>query len=135
MPTDDQSIGFSNKWYRDGFKAAVDCDIDERCTVKILSAPYFIATKMEAFKGRGRGDGRQSHDFEDIIYVLENRYTIWPELNDANDNLKSYLKAEFSALLKNKNLLEWIDSHVERQSPPATYLIYEEMKRFVDSSF
>ena len=62
MPTKDSSIGFSNKWYPDGFNQAVDYIIDEGCTVKILSAPYFIATKLEAFKGRGQKDGRTSQD-------------------------------------------------------------------------
>ena len=129
MPTDDESIGFGNKWYPEGFRTSVDYTIDEGCTVKILSAAYFIATKLEAFKGRGKGDGRQSHDFEDIIYLLENRYTIWDEINNANDNLRNYLKAEFANLLNNRNLLEWIDSHVERLSPPATYLIYDEIQK------
>ena len=46
MPTNDPSIGFGNKWYPEGFSTAVDYFIDERCTVKILSAPYFIATKL-----------------------------------------------------------------------------------------
>ncbi len=35
----------------------------------------FLATKFEAFKDRG-GDYRTSHDFEDIVYVLDNRTTI-----------------------------------------------------------
>jgi len=75
--------------------------IDDRCTVKILSAPYFIATKLEAFKGRGKNDGRTSSDFEDIIYVLENRKEIWKEMIEAKKELQDYLKFEFENLLKN----------------------------------
>ncbi len=130
MPTDDPSIGFTNKWYPEGFAKAINCDIDELCTVRILSAPYFIATKLEAFKSRGKSDGRTSHDFEDIVYVIENRQGIWEEINNAEETIKDYLKTEFLILINNPNFFEWIDSHVERGSPPATYLIFDKIKSF-----
>ncbi len=129
MPTDDSSIGFTNKWYPEGFKQAIDYVIDEKCTVKILSAPYFIATKLEAHKNRGKGDGRTSQDFEDIVYVLENRKAIWEEINSAEKTVKEYLKLEFQNLLKNPNIEEWIDCHVERVSPSESYFIMEELKK------
>lgn len=131
MPTNDPSIGFSNKWYQEGFENSVDYKIDEYCSVKILDAPYFIATKIEAFKGRGKNDGRTSQDFEDIVFVLENRESIWKEINELEGDISTYLKNEFKELLKNKYLAEWIDSHVERVSPPATYIILDEIKNFV----
>ena len=131
MPTNDPSIGFSNLWYPDGFTNAIDYEIDEGCRVKILSPPHFIATKFEAFKGRGRNNGRTSQDFEDIIYILENRESIWEEMNSANPELKTYLRSEFGKLLKNQNHFDWIDGHVERQTSPATHLIIEEINNFL----
>lgn len=130
MPTNDPSIGFTNRWYPEGFEQAVNYEIDEKNIVKILSAPYFIATKLEAHKGRGNNDGRTSQDFEDIIYVLENRETIWEEMTNSKESLKEYLRNEFLNLLNNPYHFEWIDCHVERGSPPATYLIIDEMKKF-----
>ena len=103
MPTNDASIGFTNIWYPDGYAHAVNYEIDELSKVKILSAPYFIATKLEAHKDRGRNDGRTSQDFEDIIYVLENREAIWKEINNSSESLKNYLLLEFRSLLKNPN--------------------------------
>lgn len=129
MPTDDPTIGFSNKWYPAGFKEAIDYTIDEMNSVKILTAPYFIATKLEAFKGRGKGDGRTSHDFEDIIFVLENRRSIWDEINTSESGIKEYLRSEFSELLNKPHIYEWVDCHVERASPPGTYYIIEELKK------
>ncbi|MDQ3110928.1 MAG: hypothetical protein M3R17_13630 [Bacteroidota bacterium] len=130
MPTNDPSIGFTNIWYPEGFEQAVDYKIDESSIIKILSAPYFIATKLEAHKDRGQNDGRTSQDFEDIIYILENRGVIWNEINNSDEGLKNYLRTEFRKLLKNPNLFEWIDCHVERGSPPASYLIMEELENF-----
>jgi len=57
MPTNDPSIGFKNIWYPDGFAEAIGYQLDEQNTIKILSPPYFLATKLEAHKGRGKNDG------------------------------------------------------------------------------
>jgi hypothetical protein len=131
MPTNDPSIGFVNRWYPEGFTRAIHHRFDENNnSIKILSAPYFIATKMEAFKSRGKGNGRMSHDFEDIVYVLENRESVWNELNSLNGAIKEYLVQEFAELLKNRNLFDWIDGHVERGSPPATSHIIGQLENF-----
>jgi predicted nucleotidyltransferase len=131
MPTNESSIGFNNKWYPEGFKQSVNYKIDEQNVIFILSPPYFIATKLEAHNGRGKNDGRMSQDFEDIVFVLENRAAIWEEMDNADESVKKYLRSEFQKLLANPNLFEWIDAHVERGSPPATYQIIEELKKFV----
>jgi predicted nucleotidyltransferase len=133
MPTDDPSIGFKTKWYPEGFQKAIDYSIDADNTVKILTAPYFIATKLEAFNDRGKGDGRTSHDFEDVIFVLENRSSVWEEMNSLEGAIKEYLLAEFTKLLSNPHIFEWIDSHVERGSPPASYSILQVLKKFTGS--
>ncbi len=133
MPTDDNSIGFSNRWYVEGFEKSIVYVIDEETKIDILSPPFFLATKLEAHKGRGKDDGRSSQDFEDIVFVLENRESIWNEMNDANGNLKNYFKEEFRILMANPNLFEWIDCHVERGSAPATDRIMAQIKKFIDS--
>ena len=131
MPTNDPSIGFTNRWYPEGFDNAVIYEINNGQVINILSAPYFIATKLEAHKGRGKNDGRTSQDFEDIVYVLENRESIWEEFANAKPSVKAYLRSEFGDLLNNPNFKEWIDAHVERGSPPATDMIYDKLERFV----
>lgn len=130
MPTGENVIGFSNKWYPEGYKNALEYRIDEDRLIKILSAPYFIATKMEAFKNRGKNDGRTSTDFEDIIFVLENRFSIWEELNIAPDNLKEYLKDIFRHLLTLPYFIEWVDVHAGYGSPTATSYIISQLKEF-----
>lgn len=89
MPTDDPSIGFKNKWYADGFVDAVPQKISRRHQSNILTAPYFIAAKFEAFLNRGKGDGRISDDFEDIVFILENRAAVWSEMKSSNGNVNT----------------------------------------------
>lgn len=87
---------------------------------------------MEAFKGRGRGDGRISPDFEDIVFVLENREKLWEELERCDDEIRSYLVSEFSALMDNPYFEEWIASHVEPGNiPPQTTAIIENLKHWL----
>lgn len=112
MPTSEDILGFSNKWYADAFKYAEGIQLDE-CNLKIFSAPFFIATKIEAFKSRGKGDGRTSSDFEDIVFLLNNRTTIWIEMENAQPELNQYLKNEFCLLAKNPDLQEWISCHLD----------------------
>jgi hypothetical protein len=50
---------------------------------------------------------------------------------NAKTSIKKYLRSEFVDLLNNPNILEWIDAHVERGSPPATYMIIDKLKKFV----
>jgi predicted nucleotidyltransferase len=132
MPTNEEVLLFSNKWYAEGFTNAINYLIDAEHTIKIFSAPYFIATKLEAFKNRGKNDGRTSTDFEDIIFVFENRSSIWGELIVAPPSIKEYLIKEFKELLGNLLFEEWVDAHAGFGSPPATYYIIERLEEFVN---
>ena len=133
MPTDENVLGFSNKCYKEGFSNLTTYQIDERTIVNIFSPPYFIASKLEAFKGRGNNDGRTSQDFEDIVFVLDNRKTIWQELNESGRELKDYLKEEWNILLNNRNIEEWLSGHLEYETAAArARIILNEMKKFVE---
>lgn len=134
MPTTDVAMGFENIWYPDGYRNAMDFQLDETTTIKILTPAYFVATKLEAFKSRGARDPRQSQDFEDIVYILENRRSIWNELRECPELLRNYLNAEFKQLLANESIYEWIDSHVEFGSPPSTDWILDEMNSFANEN-
>lgn len=131
MPTAAGILGFSNIWYAEGFNAAVEYNIDEYNTVKIFPATYFIASKIEAFKNRGKEDGRLSTDFEDIIFVMENRDAIWDEMDQAQSPLRDYLILEFNTLLKNQYFEEWINAHTGFNSPSAAGFILSSLREFV----
>ncbi len=134
MATGEDVLGFTNKWYPDGFKYAIDYAIDPRHTVRILSAPYFLATKLEAFKSPDRADnnnGTMSSDFEDIIFLLEYRESIWEEMNTCETSLREYLQAEFKQHMKNPLFEEWVDAHAGYSYPPATYMVLNRLKQFL----
>jgi len=131
MPTDVPAIGPTNKWYIPGMAHAIDQLLPNGSTIKLLTAPYFIATKFEAFKSRG-GDMRTSKDFEDIVYILDSRSGVEDELKGAPPKVHDYLCKEFNALLKLKSFAEAIAGHLDpRISAARSQLLLDLLRRFV----
>lgn len=130
MPTQGDILGFTNRWYQPGFDNAMIHTLGEE-QIKIFSPAYFLASKLDAFMGRGNLDGRTSKDFEDIVFVLQNRSSIWGELTESNTDVFEYLKDTFSNLMSNPNFEEWVDCHAGFGNISATYYIIEELNKFI----
>lgn len=81
----------ANPWFEPGLEYLWNVTRDG-IDFKILSAPFFLATKLSAFHGRGGNDPRTSHDIEDIVYVLQNRTNIEEELMTAPEAVRKFLK-------------------------------------------
>lgn len=109
MPIDSAILGFTNIWYKPGFQNTISYDISNDLTIKILSAPYFLATKIEAHKSRGVNDIRFSHDFEDIVYLIDNRKELIEEIKNSDKKIKKYLKQQFIIFINNPSLDEGIE--------------------------
>ncbi len=99
VPLDERVMGFANRWYRPGFEAAVTSEPEPGLVLRHLSAPYFIATKFEAFKDRGENDVYLSHDLEDIITVVDGREELGEELAAAPEDVRAYVAHQLQALL------------------------------------
>lgn len=98
MLADDSSFGVSNTWYKPGFNYLQTIELPDGISINILSSPYFLATKLEAFKDRGKNDFYGSHDYEDIIYLLDNRTTIVEEIIAADNKVNEYIRTELTAI-------------------------------------
>ncbi len=110
MPTDSKILGFTNRWYEEGTEIKISKTLPDETEVFVFPPEYYLAAKFEAHKGRGGNDLRQSHDFEDIIYILDNCPDILPNINDSNPSVSEYLKEECQNLLGNQNITEGIES-------------------------
>jgi predicted nucleotidyltransferase len=98
MPTGDAVLGFSNRWYPEAIRAARSCPLPSGGAIRLISAPAFLATKFEAFDTRGAGDLMASHDFEDIVNVLEGRSTLLAEIDATAAPLRTFLIERFAEL-------------------------------------
>lgn len=108
-----QAVGWApaNPWFAPGFPKAISTDL-EGTQIRILPLPYFLATKFEAFKDRGGIDPRTSHDFEDIVYLLNYTSTFTNKVLAAGKKVKEYLKLEFQEILESNSLQEAIFAHL-----------------------
>ena len=111
MASVDSMRGPTNRWYAIGFDALQEVTIKDE-TIQVLSAPCYLATKFEAFNHRGDDDYRTSHDFEDIIHVLDNRTTIVEEITQADDRIKNFLRKELTKVLNSSYSEEILSAHL-----------------------
>ena len=98
MPTDETILGFSNRWYPEAIRSAQALQLPSGTTIRLISAPAFLATKLEAFATRGRGDLMSSHDLADIINLLDGRLGIEDEIAGIGGELAAYLAERFAAI-------------------------------------
>lgn len=127
MPSDVKLLGFSNKWYSDGIENKIPKTLPNGTEIFIFSTEYYLAAKLEAYKNRGGNDLRQSHDFEDIIYILDNCTDILEDISNSNEGLKAYLKTEFSNLLENDNITEGTETALPFGSDSDSVELIEEL--------
>jgi hypothetical protein len=81
-------------------------------TVRIFSLPYFVASKWEAFKGRGKKDYRTGKDFEDLVYVFENADDFEEQIQVSPEHVISYLRNEFVYLINQDDFEEGLYAHL-----------------------
>jgi predicted nucleotidyltransferase len=111
MPTQDVSLGFTNRWYARASREANQFRLPSGVYVRLVSPPLFIATKLEAFHDRGRGDYGASHDMEDIVTVVDGRHELGSEVSRCDDDLRSYIVDEIDALLGDKQFVDTLSWH------------------------
>src|SRR6202007_236472 len=84
-------LGFTNIWYESALRNASIVTLSRSQAIRVTTAPFFLGTKMEAFRGRGRNDFQASHDLEDFVAVIEGRYTLLQEIAESPQDLQDYL--------------------------------------------
>ncbi len=106
MPLDANILGFSNRWYKAAMEASVTKRLRDDLEIRMVTAPYFLATKLETFKGRGDGDFLGSHDLEDVVAVIDGRETLSAEVRTAGVDLPRYVQREIAKLLANPGFID-----------------------------
>lgn len=91
MPTLEEILGFSNRWYPLALTTAQRIALPSGRPIRLLTAPVFLATKLEAFDGRGKGDFLFSHDLEDLLAVIDGRASLLEECRTSPAELRTYL--------------------------------------------
>lgn len=106
MPMDSSVLGFANRWYPLAVQTANVVALPSGVTIRLISAPAFLATKFEAFADRGQGDLLGSHDLEDIVNVVDGRPELISEIALSAIELQQYLADQCRALFAMPNFMD-----------------------------
>jgi len=91
MPARAEILGFENQWQAAALPHAVQRELPSGATIRAAPPPYLLAMKLEAFRGRGKGDFIASRDFEDIVTLLDRRPELVTELRTSDLDLRRYV--------------------------------------------
>jgi hypothetical protein len=129
MPTDESILGFSNRWYSDAINYAETVSLNEDLAIRLVTPAHFIATKLEAFFGRGNDDYWGSHDLEDIVTVIDGRAGILAELSVIDAELKEYIAGTISGLIAAEGFREALSGHLppDRASQERLPLLWQRL--------
>jgi predicted nucleotidyltransferase len=112
MPTETKILGFGNEWYQPAMAHAEVVELPSGRQIRMVSVPYFLITKLEAFDGRGQGDYLMSHDIEDIVAVLDGRKEIVEEVQASEPELLQALAERFTALREDRRFIDAVSGHI-----------------------
>lgn len=112
MPVTGEFLGFTNTWYEAAVKTAEPVTIAPGVSIRVVTPPYFCATKLEAFTGRGNNDFLASHDLEDLISVIDGRPELVDELRNAPDDVRKFIGAYIRDLIGTREFLDALPGHL-----------------------
>ncbi len=110
MPDDGRILGFSNAWYTSALASPQTATVGGE-TLRIVDAPHFCATKLEAFADRGKGDFYH-HDLEDVIAVVDGRVELVAELARSSAAIRAYVSGSIATLLKTRAFMDALPGHL-----------------------
>ncbi len=105
-------LGYTNLWYERALTHAGSFVLPSGQAIRVITAPYFLGTKMEAFRGRGQEDFLASHDLEDFVAVIDGRSTILEEVADSPGDVREYLADAAGSLLSESRFLDAVPGFV-----------------------
>jgi hypothetical protein len=108
----EEVLGYTNVWYEGALKYANSVMLPAGHTIKVITAPFFLGTKIEAFRGRGKMDFAASHDLEDFVAVIEGRSTVVQEVENSPEDLRRYLAGAAKDLLEESRFLDVLPGFV-----------------------
>ncbi|MFA6003158.1 MAG: nucleotidyl transferase AbiEii/AbiGii toxin family protein [Elusimicrobiota bacterium] len=112
MPPQERILGFANRWYPDGLAHAETAILPDGQQIRIFSVAYLLASKIEAFLHRGKGDYLASRDIEDIVALLDGCRELAERFQLAPAEVRSYLIEQFKSFLAQEGFVESVPGHV-----------------------
>lgn len=133
VPTDRSVLGFSNSWYGSAITSAQRITIAGG-QVRLVAPAYFLATKLEAFHGRGQADVVTSSDLEDIVLLVDGRPQLVEEIERTDLQVRQFIAAEISGLMDNRRFTDGLAAFLppDRASQARRPLLEKRLRAIAD---
>jgi|SRR5579859_6234726 len=112
MPTEGRVLGFNNRWYAEGVARAQIATLADDQEVSVFTVPYLLASKIDAFKDRGKGDFFASPDLEDVLAVIDGCPEARDLIGKAPAKVRAFLAETFREFLSDRRFVEAVHGHV-----------------------
>lgn len=112
MPANEETSEWGSKWFSEALTTSQPVKIEDDTVIDVVTVPFFLATKLDAFSDRGKEDFYGSHDVEDIITVLDGRSNVVAEVANAPHSLSTYIGTRFAELVANSDFMESLSGHL-----------------------
>lgn len=112
MPVDSSHLGMNSRWFPQALEFSNLADLGDGVTARIINGPIFIATKLEAYRDRGKGDIQASHDIEDIITLVDGSSTIVEQVAAAPAEARQFIARSLAAWQKTASFIDELSGHL-----------------------
>ena len=113
IPADPSILGFDSEWLKRSVSVAAHLMLPSGMEIRALPPANLLATKLEAFTGRGRNDFLGSPDFEDVVSLADGRSELPEDVAEASTKLRRYVSGQIADCLQNDRATDAIAAHLE----------------------
>lgn len=105
LPTDEEILGFSNRWHSRALRASVRMRLPSGTPIRAVPPPYLLATKLDAFASRGLDSSGEpdflgSRDFGDVVALVDGRAELVEEVQSADSTLRGFIAERINSLAR-----------------------------------
>lgn len=111
MPPIEIGHNFMNPWYLAAVQNSMRMQLPSSLEIRMITAPYFLATKLVSFASRGEGNYGH-HDIEDIINLVDGRVELIEEVENSDAAVRDFIMDEVDRLLSDQDFAEQIPWHL-----------------------
>jgi predicted nucleotidyltransferase len=108
MPQAESVLGFSNQWYPHALQTAAEKALPSGTYIRAATPPSIVATKLEAWNGRGHGDLLRSLDLHDVL--IDGRTELQTAFDTEPHELRRYVADELTAIAAHPYFSDLLES-------------------------
>ena len=112
MPSQKKILGFANRWYPLAVRTARRTALPSRAEIRLIHAPVFVATKLDAFHDRGADDYLMSHDLGDVLAIVDGREELLAEFEGVDAELTRFVGESLARLIATPRFRNYLPGHL-----------------------